>query len=425
MTNPPDTENIEELAKGVIDGIYQFVDAEIVPMEEKYHDILSNERRLFKEDGRLVDEIAEARLTTRKKSAQAGFYAMLGPKEVGGGGVPFELAALVLEGIYRRYGPGRLLMGWSNGFLTMPLLASFVDGPSHMFLGANEAILRDVMPGLVAGETTVCFGLTEPDAGSDVWGIKAKARRDGDEWVVSGTKQWITNAPYADHAAIFAVTDPDLVAKRQGGITCFLVDATSPGYNVETVLGIMGHPASDCGIIALDEVRVPNERVMGTVDQGFQVGMFGISEGRMCIASIVTGMAEWALDKSLAYAKERKTFGQPLADHQAIQFMLAESAIDIFSMKQTVIRTMQLLDEFRAGGRMPVKEISIAKAYAVEAAERVMDRAIQIHGGMGLSSELPFQDGYRAIRTVRIPDGTAEIQRRTIARQLLRGDTIF
>ena len=425
MTNATDTENINDLAKGVIDGIFQFVDAEIVPMEEKYRDILSNERRLFQENGRLVDEIAEARLTTRKKSAKAGFYAMLGPKEVGGGGVPFELAGLVLEAIYRRYGPGRLLMGWSNGFLTMPLLASFVDGPSHMFLGANESIQRDVMPRLVAGETTVCFGLTEPDAGSDVWGIKSKARRDGDEWIVSGTKQWITNAPYADHAAIFAVTDPDLVAKRQGGISCFLVDATSPGYSVDTVLGIMGHPASDCGIITLDEVRVPNERVMGTIDQGFQVGMFGISEGRMCIASIVTGMAEWALDKSLAYAKDRKTFGQPLADHQAIQFMLAESAIDIFSMKQTVIRTLQLLDEFRTGGRMPVKEISIAKAFAVEAAERVMDRAIQIHGGLGLSSELPFQDGYRAIRTVRIPDGTAEIQRRTIARQLLRGDTIF
>ena len=425
MTDATDMQDIEGLAKGIIDGIYAFIDAEILPMEEQYREILANERRLFKDDGWLVDEIAEARLTVRRKSAQAGFYTMLGPKEAGGGGMPFEIAALVLEAVYRRYGPGRLLIGWSNGFLTMPLLASFVDGPTHMFLSAGDAIRRDVLPGLLAGEKTVCFGLTEPDAGSDVWGIKSKARRDGDEWVISGTKQWITNAPYADYAAIFAVTDPDLVAQRKGGITCFLVDATTPGYRVEAVLGVMGHLASDCGIIALDDVRVPNDRVMGAVDQGFQVGMFGISEGRMCIASICLGMAEWALDRSLEYAKQRHTFGQPLADHQAIQFMLAESAIDIFSSKQTVLRTTQLLDGVRTGGRMPVKEISIAKAYAVEAAERVMDRAIQVHGGMGLSSDLPFQDGYRAIRTVRIPDGTAEIQRRTIARQLLRGDTIF
>lgn len=424
MTNA-DTQTAEEIAKPIIDGMCAFIDAEVVPLEEQYRDILKNERRLFKEDGWLVDEIAEARKTVRKKSADAGFYTMLSPKSIGGGGVGFEIAALVLEAIYRRYGPGRLLIGWSNGFLSMTTLASFVDGPTHMFAGAGESIQREVVPSLLAGEKTVCFGLTEPDAGSDVWGIKSKARRDGDEWVLNGSKQWITNAPYADYCAVFAVTDPELVSKRQGGITCFLVDATTPGYTVESVLAVAGHLASDCGIIALDDVRVPNDRVMGTVDQGFQVGMFGISEGRLCIASICLGMSEYALDKSLEYAKQRKTFGEPLAEHQAIQFMLAECAIDIFSAKQTVVRAAHLVDEALKGGRMPVKEISIAKAYSVEAAERVLDRAIQIHGGMGLSNELPLEEGARIARTCRIPDGTAEIQRRTIARQLLRGDTIF
>jgi acyl-CoA dehydrogenase len=425
MTTAERAETAEQAAKGIIDGMFAFIDAEVVPLEEKYREILKNERKLFKEDGWLVDEIAAARRTVRMKSAAAGFYSMLGPTAIGGGGVGFEVAALVLEAIYRRYGPGRLLIGWSNGFLSMTTLASFVDGPTHMFMSAGDAIRRDVVPSLLSGEKTVCFALTEPDAGSDVWGIKTKAVRDGDEWVINGGKQWITNAPYADYAAVLAVTNPELVAKRQGGITCFVVDATAPGYRVEAVLPVVGHLASDCGIIAMEDVRVPNDRILGTVDQGFQVGMFGISEGRLCIASICLGMSEWALDKSIEYAKQRQTFGQPLAEHQAIQFMLAECAIDIFSAKQTVLRAAQLVDEALRGGRLPVKEISIAKAYSVEATERVLDRAIQIHGGMGLSNELPLEEAARIARTVRIPDGTAEIQRRTIARQLLRGDTIF
>ena len=413
------------LAKGIIDGLFGFIESEVLPLERQYRELLADERKLFKDDGRLVDEIAEARRTVRRKSAESGFYTLLAPAEVGGSGSPFAGAVLVLEAIYRRYGPGRLLIGWSNGFLTMPILASFVDGPSHMFLNAGEGVKQDVLPQLLAGEKTVCFGLTEPDAGSDVWGLKCKAHRDGDEWVINGTKQWITNAPYADYAAVFAVTDPDLVAKRRGGITCFLVDASAAGYSVPSVLPVMGHPASDCGIITLDDVRVPNERIMGDVDQGFQIGMLGISEGRLTIAAGCLGMSEWALDRCLEYAKQRKTFGQPLAEHQAIQFMLAESAIDIFTAKQTALRTAQLVDELPTTGRMPVKEISIAKAYCVESTERVLDRAIQIHGGMGLSTELQFQEGYRIARTLRIPDGTSEIQRRTIARQLLRGDTVF
>ncbi len=415
----------EETAKGIIDGMCSFIDAEVVPLEEKYRDILKNERKLFKEDGWLVDEIAAARKTVRMKSAAAGFYTMLSPEAIGGGGVGFEVACYVLEAIYRKYGPGRLLIGWSNGFLSMTTLASFVDGPTHMFLSAGDTIKKEVVPDMLTGEKTVCFALTEPDAGSDFWGIKTKARRDGDEWVLNGGKQWITNAPYADYAAVLAVTDPELVAKHQVGITCFLVDAKTPGYSVESVLAVAGHLASDTGIIALDEVRVPNNRIMGTVDQGFQVGMFGISEGRLCIASICLGMAEYALDKSLEYSKQRHTFGVPISEHQAIQFMLADCAIDIFSAKQTVLRAAHLVDEALKGGRLPVKEISIAKAYSVEAAERVLDHAIQIHGGMGLSNELPLEEAARIARTCRIPDGTAEIQRRTIARQLLRGDTVF
>lgn len=425
MTTATATTEVEELAKGIIDGLFAFVDAEVLPLEEQYREILADERRLFQDNGLLVDEIAAARNTIRRKSADAGFYAMLAPEEIGGGGLPFGAAVLILEAIYRKYGPGRLLIGWSNGFLTLPIIASFVDGPSHMFQNVGESIRKEVLPSLLSGEKTVCFGLTEPDAGSDVWGLTCKAIRDGDDWILNGTKQWITNAPYADYSAVFAVTNPDLVAKHRGGITCFLVDATSPGYSADSVLPIMGHVSSDCGIISFDDVRVPNDRIMGEVDQGFQVGMLGISEGRLSIAAGCLGIAEWALDRCLEYVKQRKTFGKPIAEHQAIQFMLADSAIDIFTTKQTVIRTAQLVDEAATTGRIPVKEISIAKAYSVERGQQVLDRAIQIHGGMGLSNELPLHEGFRICRTLRIPDGTGEIQRRTIARQLLRGDVIF
>lgn len=419
------TEDIEGLVKGIVDGVHAFIESEVLPLEERYRGLLGDERRLFRDDGRLVDEIAEARQAIRRKSATAGFYAMFAPEEIGGGGLPFTAATSILEEIYRKYGPGRLFIGWANGFLTSPLIASFVDGPSHMFLNPGEGIRQEILPALLAGEKTVCFALTEPDAGSDLWGLKCKARRDGDEWVISGTKQWITNAPYADYAAVFAVTYPALLAEHKGGITCFLVDATSPGYQVENVLPVMGHVASDCGTIALEEVRVPNDRIMGTVDHGFEIGMLGISEGRLSIAAGCVGMAEWALGRCLDYVKVRKTFGAPLSEHEAIQFMLADSAIDVFTAKQTVARTAELLDAVPTTGRVPVKEISIAKAYSVEAAQRVLDRAIQIHGAMGLSNELPFEEGFRIARTLRIPDGTSEIQRRTIARQLLRGDTAF
>jgi acyl-CoA dehydrogenase len=188
----------------------------------------------------------------------------------------------------------------------------------------------------------------------------------------------------------------------------------------------MGHVSSDCGSIILEDVRVKDEYVIGEVNEGFRVTLMGISEGRLCYSGGAIGVAEWALDKSLAYAKERKTFGRPLADHPAIQWMLADSTIDIFTARYAALRTAELVDEgHQRGGRMPVKEISMVKAYAMEMAQRVADRAIQIHGAMGLSSEMGLEEAFRIARTWRIPDGTSEMQRRTIARQLLRGDTVF
>jgi len=171
----------------------------------------------------------------------------------------------------------------------------------------------------------------------------------------------------------------------------------------------------------MDEVRVRNDYMIGSLDGAFQIAMFGISEGRMGMASVCLGLAEFALDRSLEYAKERKTFGVPLAEHQVLQFMMADMAIDIYAAKYMIIQTAKMLD----ANKVPVKEICASKAFSIEMCLRAYDRAIQIHGGMGLSGELALEEGYRIARTARIPDGTSEIQRRTIFRQLQRGDTQF
>ena len=215
------------------------------------------------------------------------------------------------------------------------------------------------------------------------------------------------------------------MAQHKGGISAFFVETSAPGYTFDGVLPVMGHQGGDCGSMTFEDVRVPADRLVGQEDRGFEVAMFGISEGRIAIASNMIGMCEFALDVSLEYAKQRKTFGKPIVEHQAVQFMLADMAIDIFTMKYMVLQTAALVENFPKTGRMPVKEISIAKVYAVEKAQEVYDKAIQVHGGMGLSSELPLEEGFRIARTLRIPDGTGEIQRRTIARQMLRGDTVF
>ena len=426
MTSIP--EELRDIVKGTIDGLTSFIESECVPVEQKYKEILENEAKLFGADGRLVPEIREARDGIRRKSAKAGYWAMFAPRSIGGDELPALVSVYLLESLYRKYGAGHLMIGFANAFLTTPLVGGFVDGPSHLFAQANETIKTEIMPSLVAGEKTTCFGATEPDAGSDLWSLKCRARKVGDEWVINGTKQWITNSPYADYAVVFAVTNEEKYAKRNmfdSGITTFIIDTKQPGVDTNTIFPIMGHVSSDCGNVILEDVKVKEEYIVGNLDQGLIAAMAGISEGRLGIASSMVGLAEWALDKSIQYAKERVTFGRPLADRQAIQWMLADSAIEIFNAKYATLRTAELVDEYPKTGRVPIKELSIAKCYAVDMCQAVCDRAIQIHGAMGLSSEMGLEEAFRIARTLRIPDGTSEMQRRTIAGQLLRGDTIF
>jgi acyl-CoA dehydrogenase len=273
-----------------------------------------------------------------------------------------------------------------------------------------------VLPDIANGEKTLCFALSEPNAGSDVLAMKTTAKQDGDHWVINGNKQWITNSPYADYAIVFAVTNPEKAAARRGGITGFLVDVNTTGFEVTSVIPLMGHLGGDTGIIALDNVRVPDAFRLGPVDEGLTVAMHGINFGRLGMASTCVGLAQWGLALATEYARNRRTFGKPIAEHQAIQTHLAEVAMDIFAAKSIVMNCARRVDL-----AMPARaEIAIAKAYATEMLSRVMDRCIQVHGAMGLTNEVRLEAGYRFARVMRIPDGTGEIQRRTIAQELLK-----
>jgi len=418
-------DDIRDIVKGAITGLHGLVDAEVLPMEQAMGDMLTDERKFFDETGKARPEVMEARTRVRMKSAEAGYYGMFAPESVGGGDLGIRAMVFVEEALYRKYGPGRPLITWAKGFLSQPTLASFVDGPSHMLVGVSDSVRKEHLPLVSSGQKTVCFALSEANAGSDVWNLQTKAKRDGDDWVINGSKQWITNSPYAEYAVVFAVTDEEMVKQRKGGISAFFVETDAPGYSFDGVLPVMGHIGGDCGGMTFDNVRVPKDRLVGVENQGFAIAMFGISEGRTSISSNCIGMCEYALDRSLEYSQQRISFGQPISEYQAIQFMLADMAIDIYTMKYMVLQTAALIENATKTGKLPVKEISIAKAYAVEKTQECYDRAIQVHGGMGLSNELPLNEGFRIARTLRIPDGTGEIQRRTIARQMLRGDVVF
>jgi acyl-CoA dehydrogenase len=314
--------------------------------------------------------------------------------------------------LHEHSGPGRDLIH------PIVLPSPFTNGLTPLLTNLDPAVLALYRDQIASGETTLCFGLSEPDAGSDVYNMKTRAVRNGDEWVITGTKQWISNSPYADYAMVFAITDPDLCNRRAGGITGFFVDTKAPGFKVPRVISILGHLGSDIGVITLDEVRVRHDHILGAEGKGLSVAIKGVNNGRVGMAGQCVGLARWALKLAVEYSKQRHTFGKPIAEHQGVQFMLAECAMDIYATKNMVLNCAWRIDQ-----QLPVEgEISMVKAYSTEMLNRVMDKCIQIHGGMGLTNEVRLQEGYRWARSMRIPDGTTEIQKRTIARRLLNGE---
>ena len=397
------------------DALIRFIDREVAGLEYEHRALLASERTIYTDEGRYTPTVLALRRQVRMRSAELGFYTALAAESLGGGGLGTQAAVYIQERLNAHCGPERHLVQ------TVVLPSPFTNGLSPVLRHMDPAVLATCHESLASGDKTMCFGLSEPDAGSDVFGMRTRAVRDGDHWIISGTKQWITNAPYADYAMIFAVTDEEKARAHRGGITGFFLPTRTAGFSVPSVIPIMGHLGADIGIVTLDNVRVPDNHRLGPVGQGLSVALDGVNAGRLSMAASCVGLARWALDQALAYAQVRKTFGHAIADHQAVQFMLAECAMDIYACKSMVRHCAWLVDS----GQPATKEVSIVKASATEMVGRVMDRAIQIHGGMGLTNELRLEAGYRWARTMRIPDGTSEIQRRNIARRLLDGDTTF
>lgn len=403
---------VSEEARETASGLIQFIDRYVIPLEEANDELLGTERARYDETGRLRPEVLELRKQVRVESAKAGFYTMFGDPELGGGGLSETALVHIQEELTRHCGPSRPLIHEN----VVPSV--FTNGLSPLLLHLKPEIRARYVDGIGSGEKTFCFGLSEPDAGSDVQRIRTKAVRDGDEWVINGTKQWISNSPYADYCVLFAVTDTEANKARRGGITAFFVDTSWEGFEVNSVISILGHSGSNIGIISIENLRVPDDHIVGELHGGLALALLGISRGRLSMSALCVGTARWSLSLAVDYANQRETFDRPIGQHQAVQMMLAEMAMDIYAAKATVARTAWMVEN----GQRSIKETSIAKALCTEMLGRVTDKAMQVHGGMGLTNELRIEEAWRHARSLRIPDGTAEIQRRTIAMRLLRGD---
>lgn len=399
-------------ARDIIGALLDFVTKYVEPVEHENAHILDSERTRYTPEGFFVPEVVALRRQVRMESAKAGFYNIFGDERLGGGGVaPLDLVA-IQEALNKYIGPDRPLIRDNI------IPSVFTNGLSPILLELPDDTRNRYLDQIAGGESTLCFALSEPGAGSDAAAIRTKATRVDGGWSVSGVKQWITNAPYADFAMVFAVTDSEKAAQRKGGVTSFFVPTNSEGFSVDSVIPLVGHIGSETSIVNLDQVFVPDDHVIGEVDKGLRLALGGINRGRLSMSSSCVGLAQWALEKAVEYSKQRETFGAPISEHQMVQTMLAEMAMDIYSVKSVVLRTAALVQQ----GSSAIKETSITKALATEMCGRVMDSAMQVHGAMGLTNELRIEAGWRHARTLRIPDGTGEIQRRTIARRLLAGD---
>ncbi len=380
-----------------------FIEQEVKPLEREYDQFLGEdyERHIVDDDYWQVPEYREVQETIRKRSVEAGFYGMSMPEEVGGGGIDVLTRGLVGEHLSNRP------PGFHNAVL------GGAGGPTPILLACTEQQREEYLDPLMEGEITTCFALTEPAHGSDPHYMDSTAEKDGDEWVINGNKYWITNGPYADFAMVFARTSGE--KGDYNGITCFLVDADTPGYAVERIHRTMGlTPGGQCEL-RFDDVRVGEENVLGEVDQGFQTAMNWIGGGRINIAASSVGSAQYLLDLAVDYARERETFGKPIGHRQGVSFQLADLATDIEQVRQLYRYAAWKIDN----GERARKEESMAKLRGAKLYNDAADVAMQVHGGAGFMKDLPIERDYRTARVFRIFEGTDEIQKRTIARELI------
>ncbi|MCX2931797.1 acyl-CoA dehydrogenase [Mycobacterium sp. CVI_P3] len=393
----------------ILEGLSEFVDSVVVPLEDKNQDLFDCGRRFYGADGAYSPAVKTLLREVRERAAEAGYYTMLAPEDIGGGGGGAELLYEVWRHLYARYGPGRVLPFAS--------VAHWSYGPSLLCSALTPTAQERMLPDYVKGVTTSCFGMSEPNAGTDAWAMTTTARADGDSWIINGTKQWITNSPEADWVFVWAVTDGELRKQRTGGISCFLVPTSGPGFAVDSVIKLFGQAGGHEGIISFTDVRVPADALVGKLDQGFALALGGVTTGRLYNCGRSVGLSKWALDQAASYAGVRRTFGHPIGDYQGVSFPLADCAIEIYAA-DTMARDCAARIE--AGGPAH-HEVAMAKVFATEMCSRVYERCMQVHGGMGLTNEMRLYDGWHQARIIRIADGSGEVLRRNIAKALISG----
>jgi len=332
--------------------------------------------------------------------AELGFYGMLVPEQHGGCDIGYVAAALVLEEIGVADAACSTIVSVTNSVGCMPLL---------QYGTAQQQ--RDFLSPLARGEKLAAFCLTEPQAGSDASGLKTRAERQGDSYVLNGTKQFITSGKNADLAIVFAVTDP---AAGKRGISAFVVPTDTPGYRVASVEAKMGQRASDTCQIVFEHCSIPADNLLGDEGQGYKIALGNLEGGRIGIAAQCIGIARAALEAATLYSREREAFAKPLSEHQAVAFKLADMATQIAAARQLTLHAAALKD----AGDPCLSEASMAKLFASEMAERVCSDAIQIHGGYGYLQDFPVERYYRDVRACQIYEGTSEVQKMVISRAL-------
>ena len=351
---------------------------------------------------RELDEKGQFPFDTVKKLGQMGIMGMVAPKEYGGSGYDTLSYSIAVEEVSRVCGSTGITVAAHNSLGVYPI-----------YLFGSEEQKKKYIPDLASGRKLGSFGLTEPDAGSDAAGTKTTAVLDGDSWVMNGSKCFITNASVGETFVITAVTDK---SKGYKGISSFVLEKGTKGFSIGKKENKMGLRGSDTATLIFEDVRIPKENLLGQPGEGFKQFMITLDGGRISIGAMALGIAQGAFDKALGWAKQREQFGKPITDFQAIQWKLSDMATQLEAARHLIYHASELKDK----GEKFIMESAMAKLYASEVARFVTYQAIQIFGGYGYMSEYPVERYMRDVKLCEIGEGTSEIQRIVIARELLR-----
>src|SRR5919106_2723628 len=372
------------------------------------HRALQSSIRAFCEErvrpvAREWDQREKFPLEVVRELGQLGMLGILVSEEFGGASMDALAVAVAVEEVARHDGSLALTVASHNGL-----------GSSHLRLFGSEAQKRRYLPKLASGEWLAAWALTDPGSGSDASGMKTTAARRGDRWILNGAKTFITQGSVGDVFVVLALTEP---AKRQKGITAFILEKGAEGFSQRPIHGKLGMRSSDTAELSFENVEVPDSQRLGEVNHGFIDTLKILDRGRITIGALAVGLGRGALEESLRYSRERTAFGQPIAEFQALRWMMVDMATEIDAARLLVHRAARMAD----AGLPFAKEASMAKLFASEAATRACNKAVQIHGGYGYTREFPVERYLRDAKLCEIGEGTSEIQRLVIARELMKG----